>query len=50
LGWENVFTEEYENNIWNDIQEYENYVVEDLTGIDVEELNQKIDEEMGKHI
>ncbi len=46
----NVFTEEYENNIWNDIQEYENYVVEDLTGIDVEELNQKIDKEMRKHI
>ncbi len=41
--WKNIFSEEYSEEIFNDVIEYENYVVEDLTGINIDELDKEID-------
>lgn len=43
--WKNIFTEEYERNIAQDIIQYENYVVEDLTGINIDQLDSDIEKD-----
>ena len=47
--WKNIFSEEYENEVMDDLIKYENFVVEDLTGINIEEMDKKIEEELEKN-
>ena len=44
FNWKNVFTDKFINSIaFTDITNYDNYVVEDLTGIDMLEIEQNIE-------
>jgi len=42
----NIFTEDFGEKTATDMTQYENYIVEDLTWIDIEEIERKIDAEM----
>ena len=46
--WENIFTDEYGDEIFDDIKQYENYVVEDLTWIDIEEIDREFEKKMNQ--
>lgn len=48
FDWKEVFSEEYCDGIAEEMRKYEDYVVEDLTGINMEELKRDVDEEMKK--
>ena len=44
--WKNCFTDEFWDTIDPDITDYEHYVVDDLTGIDMEEVEREIENEI----
>lgn len=40
--WKNIFTEKYTDKIFNDIRLYEDYIIEDATWIDINEINKNL--------
>ena len=44
--WKNIFTDIFTDTISEVMSNYENYVVEDLTWIDIEKINNEIDNDL----
>ncbi len=43
--WENIFTDAFWDKMYEDLNQYEHYVVDDLTGIDMEQVEAELEAE-----
>jgi len=48
--WKNIFSEEYTDKIFDDIKEYENFVIEDVTWINIDEIDKELEEDFDKEL